>query len=213
MTFRTRDHWLTGWLILAVLTLMALRPAKAQSAQGQPVLLDLKAGTLNGRPIVDWTLDAITDVVGRPSAVSAGIEGITGSQLHYHPQGLSFWFRPKEQDAAQHLSILTVYLARNWDREHTAWYQAFAGSLAPAVDANWKGSRLETEFAAFHPTLKTADEAKREMRESELSGFSRAPANDFLNVPLGRLQVSFALEPSTKFVEFIVIRTVSDSAK
>jgi hypothetical protein len=199
--------------VVAVLTLTALGASKAQSTQSQSLVVDLRAGTLNGRPIADWTLDAITDAVGRPSAVSPGVEGITGSQLHYHLQGFSFWFRPKQQDAAQHLSSLTVYLARKWDSDHAAWYQAFAGSLTPTVDANWKQSRLEAEFASLHPTIKTAEDAKRELREAGLPGLTRAAANDFLNVALGKVQISFALEPSTKFVEFVVVRAMPDSGK
>ncbi|HXT17685.1 MAG TPA: hypothetical protein VN706_18745 [Gemmatimonadaceae bacterium] len=198
--------------VLVPLMLTTLGAAKAQSPS-QPLAVDLRAGTLNGRPIADWTLDAITDAVGRPSAVSPGVEGITGPQLQYHLQGLSFWFRPKQQDPGQHLSTLTVHLTRKWDSDHTAWYQAFAGSLTPSVDANWKQSRLETEFAALHPTVKTAEDAQRELRRSGLAGFANAASNDFLNVTVGALQISFALEPNTKFVEFVVMRAVPDSAK
>jgi hypothetical protein len=191
---------------------MAGVQANAQSVEAHSLVVDLKAGTLNGRPIAEWTLDAITDAVGRPSAVTPGIEGITGSQLQYHPQGVSLWFRPKEKDPAQHLWMATVFVARRWDPDHVEWYRSFVGSMSPAVDANWKQARLESEFAPLHPTIRTVEERKREVSASGVPGLAQSVANDVMSVTVAGTEVRFVLEPSTQFLERVVL-TVADPVR
>jgi hypothetical protein len=200
------------WLLLCVLWLCTNSGSMTAQSNRQ-ISVDLKAGTLNGRPIVDWTLDGVTNELGRPTAVTDGVAGILGAQLHYHPQGISLWFQAKEKDPAQHIFMATIYLARSWDREHTAWYQVFPGVMAPAVDRNWKQSRLENEFASFHPTVKTVEESKRELEKSGVPGLANSATNDFVSVIIGRLGIGFALEPNTKFLERIVLNRRDSTAK
>src|SRR5262249_25537601 len=155
--------------------------ATAQTPAAHQPTIDLRAGTLDGRPIGDWTLDALTDDLGRPTAVTPGIEGATGTQLHYHARGMSLWFQPKAKDPAEHLLLVTIYVAKDWDKANSAWYQVFPGTITPAIDANWKQSRLETEFAALHPTVKTVEDSKREMQADGSAALGiRPPANDFV---------------------------------
>lgn len=189
-------------------------PARAQQSAGSQPTVDLRLGTLNGRPLAEWTLDAITDSLGRPTAVTSGIGGVTGTQLHYHSRGLSLWFQAKEKDPSQRLWMATIYLAKSWDRSHTEWYEKFAGSLNPTVDGNWKQSRIETEFAALNPKTKTVEDGRKEAQAAGLGKLGvRGPENDFVYVTAGKTQITFALEPNTKFLERIILRAVADTAR
>jgi len=187
-------------------------PLQSQANTTHRASIDLRSGLLNGRPTTDWTLEQVTDSFGRPSAVSNGVADIIGPQLHYHARGLSFWFIPKAKDPDQHLWILTTYLAREWDGTHSASYEVFAGDVLPAVDANWKQTRLLSEFAGFKPEVKTAEDSKRALQATGMgrTGVS-GPQTDFVTYFLGDLRVTFAIEPNTKFVERIVLADESKS--
>jgi hypothetical protein len=174
----------------------------AQNAK-QPTI-DLRAATLNGRPLASWTLDEITDSLGRPTAVTSGIGGVVGPQLYYHARGISLWFDSKEKDPSQHLWMATVYLARSWDNDRSQWFAIFDGTLTPAVDGGWKSARLMTEFAALTPTLETAADYKKQLKAAGVA--AQAPQNDFMRFNAGGAQVTIALEPNTSFAERIILR-------
>lgn len=180
------------------------------AAMAREASIDLRKGTLNGKPLPEWTLDEVTDAFGRPSAVTAGVGGIVGARLEYHTKGMSFWFRAKEKDPAQHLWIATVYLSRSWDADKSAWYSIFTGRLLPAVDMNWKQSQLLNEFASLNPKIETAEDAKKAFESSSLnetledSGFTGRDT-DMVGVSIGHMEVGFHLESNTKFLERVVI--------
>jgi hypothetical protein len=203
-----RTHLEIGLMICAFLAASGqISVLYSQPSASSQISVDLRGGLFGGKPVPEWTLAQVTDSFGRPNAVADEVEGILGPQLHYHVRGLSFWFRPKGEDPEQHLWILTIYLARSWDNVNSAWYDAFNGRLAPAVDANWKQSRLLSEFAAFNPTVKTVEDFRREMIAAGMRNTGvRGPQTDFVYFTTGDLQVSFAVEPNTKFVERISIR-------
>ena len=181
-------------------------PVSAQESPQREPVVELRAGTLNGRPVTEWTMEELTDAFGRPSAVASGVAGITGAQLHYHSRGMSFWLSPKEKDPAQHLWMLTIYLSRDWDESNSAWFDAFRGQLTPAVDANWKQSRILSEFESLNPVVKTVEERRRELDAAGITRLGvRAPQTDFIYVNVGSLRVTFTVEPNTKFVERIVV--------
>lgn len=172
-----------------------------QTNTGTRGTIDLNAGTLNGRPLGAWTLSEITEEFGRPSSVSPGISGITGPQLYYHPQGLEFWLRPIEKDSAQHVWILTLHLAREWDSDHSSWYSIFQGKLVPAVDANWNQSRLLKEFSSRTPVVETADEYNQKLKAGGFPSTLHGATTDAVHFDAGGTKVHFAIEPITKFVE------------
>ena len=195
---------IAAFLILSTFPAVGVSTLQSQSGTAPAISIDLRSGLLNGRPVLDWTLEQVTDSFGRPNAISDGIGDIVGPQLHYHTRGLTFWFTSKAKDPTQHVWILTVYLARDFDEPHSAWYEPFSGDLVPAVDANWKTPRLVTEFAAFKPEIKTVEDSRREFKTAgNLSAF-KPPSTDFVSYYLSNLRVTFAVEPNTKFVERIV---------
>ena len=198
-------------LLLCALVCTAIIAAplrvRAQAKATPELSVELRAGTLNGRPFAEWTLNELTNVFGRPTAVTSGVGGITGPQLHYHSRGVSFWVQPSEKDSAQRLWLLTLYLSRSWDRSNSAWYDSFRGALLPAVDANWKQSQVLEEFAPLSPVIKTVEDSRREQKAAGLTSLGiRSAETDFVNFTFGKHQVTFAIEPNTKFAERIVLR-------
>jgi len=105
----------------------------------------------------------------------------------------------------------TIYFARTWDHAHNAWYQVFSGVITPAVDANWKQSRLEAELASFHPKVQSVDERKRELQAAGVPGLVQSATHDFMDVTIGRLAITFALEPNTKFLERVLLSPQPDA--
>ena len=186
--------------------------AKAQSPSVGSLSVDLRAGTMNSKPLAAWTLEEVTDSLGRPTAVIAGVSGIVGVQLHYHLLGVSFWFQPKNKDPDQHLWILSLYLARSWDSRSTAWFAPFSGSISPAVDANWKEARILAQFHDFDPVLQTAAQREAEMERAVGKLAIQVPEADVVRYKLSGVSVAFLFEPNTGFVERVTLQA-ADSAR
>jgi hypothetical protein len=195
-----------AFICLLICLIASCLPICAQAIPASEPKIDLRAGTLNGKAIPEWTLDQVTDVLLRPTAVTPGYAGITGVQTHYHTRGLSFWFKPKEKDPSQKLSILSIYLSRSWDKESMMWYEIYKGGLIPIVDANWKLPQVLKEFATYNLTVKTVEESRIELEKFGVG----VPQTDFVNFNVNnKLRVAIAIEPNTKFVETIYIHVLN----
>jgi hypothetical protein len=190
-------------VIAVALTLLAVAVGWAQ-AQTTPPSIDVFAGTLNERPLRGLTVDAVTDLFGRPTAVQRGIEGLTGAQVHYHETGLSFWFHPAKTDPREGLFLMSVYLSRSWDKKFALHYKPFSGQLSPAVDGNWKADRLMREFADHNPVVDSAEAQQRSLDSMRL-GIRLPPSQDAIRVKRDGRTASFHLDPVTKFLERISV--------
>ena len=149
-----------------------------QPISAEPAIsaIDLINATLNGRPLRDLTLDKITDLLGRPSAVTdprANKDGnkisYYGACLYYHEKGVYFAFFHPQQDKDQHLEELHVYLAKKMDERFTAQFIPYKGKLSRDVNGDWKVKKILEIFSDLKPEDLWANAAlKREKYRAEV---------------------------------------------
>jgi len=193
-----RLRWASMIATLSVITLAATTQSLAQVTK-TVITIDLLNGMLNDRPIFSWTLDEVTDLLGRPSAVENPVGGIVGARLHYHETGLSLWFEAPQKDPRQAVFILSIYLSKAWDVRNRNHFLPFRGTLVPAVDANWKANQILKELASFNPTVETPEERRRK------AGVPVPMPEELIRMRRDVYQVNFVIEPNTKFVERVNI--------
>lgn len=136
-------------------SLLALVLTAPLAAQVPKVEIDLTRATLNGAPLFEYSVDEITTLLGRPSAVESDRFSL-GAQVYYHRLGLELWFHPKSQDPQERVWMAVVYLSRTWDSPRKEFFQPFWGQLTPAVTANWKARQTLEALAAFSPVERPA---------------------------------------------------------
>jgi hypothetical protein len=191
--------------ILAAILLALLSTAPAL-AQVPALAIDLGAGTINGRYLIDLDIEQVTDFLGRPSASESGLEDITGPRLHYHEAGLSFWFEPKKKDPKQGVALVTVYFSKTWDKDTRHHFQAFAGALTPAVSASWKEPRVAEAIKDQAPTTTSAEQMKRTFEKAGLGRHVGSVAfQDNLTTHSARHRTTYYFDPPSKFLERAVI--------
>jgi hypothetical protein len=182
-------------LLVALLATSAL----PNSVRAASLLLDIPGGRLNGQPFVSWTLDDITNLLGRPSAVKDPVMDIVGAQLLYHQHGVMFWFQPPKKDPRQHLWLVSTSVVRTWDRDFSKYFEAFQG-FSPAVSGDWKAERILREFATLNPTVETVESRQQEWNKLGVRGL-QAGRGEVIRLRLKGHQVAFGIEPNTKFLE------------
>ena len=120
-------------------------------------VVDLISAKINGFSMKDLTLDKVTDLFGRPSAVRdpgvyesrSGKKTYYGSTLYYHEKGLAFTFQHPEEDKEQHCTDVGIYLSRHWDKNFSTHFLPYSGALSRSVSANWKARRVLEAFSDF----------------------------------------------------------------
>ena len=115
------------WGLISVLMILTASTADAQG--GRTVSIDLLAGTIDGRKFSIFTVDELTDILGRPSAVQHSPLGTDSPWVHYHDVGLSFWFSSREK--GERIIVVDIHLSKSWDKTFMKHYQAFTGQLTP----------------------------------------------------------------------------------
>lgn len=125
------------------------------AAQAPALSIDFAQATLNGAPFYEYNVDRITTLLGRPSAVEADRFNL-GAKVYYHALGLEIWFHPKSLDPQERAWMVIVYLSRSWDSPRKEFFQPFAGTLAPAVSANWKAAQTLKALAQLGPVERPA---------------------------------------------------------
>jgi hypothetical protein len=190
------------WFLPLILWLL---PLQSQAQVTKPeITIELLNGMLNGRPALSWTLNEVTDLLGRPSAVENPVARVVGARLHYHEAGVSFWFEAPQKDPQQAVFVLSIYLSKTWDARNRNHFQPFRGTLVPAVDANWKADHILKELAPFNPKVETVEEQRQKWQASGV----RAPLTDLqelIRVQRDVYRVNFLVEPNTKFLERVTI--------
>jgi hypothetical protein len=188
--------------------------------------VDLIEARINGLPLKDLTLGKVTDLFGRPDAVSDPVKhqhssglSFTGARLYYHEKGLTFDFRHPEQDQEQHLKNVVIHLSKVWDSDFTTFFQPFSGNLSRNVNCNWKSSKVMATFSDLNPEdyweknraqregVKSAEEKSKalgmDLRNANSALFEQIDAS--IVVKLNSHYLRFAYEKNTKFVEEITI--------
>lgn len=188
-----------GACFAAFLIVAAALGVEAQNPR--TVGIDVLTGTIDGRPLSAFTIDQLTDLLGRPTAVQRGVGGITGPQVHYHDAGLSFWFEPPSK--GERITTVTIYLSKSWDKGSQKHYQQFAGELTPAIDGNWKQEKIMQLLAEHSPEVKSGEQRRR---EAVAAGIRFSPGLDFQDVVRLRRsghETNFLFDATTKFLERI----------
>ena len=185
--------------IAAFLVVVTAPGVEAQSTR--KVRVDVLAGSIDGRPLSTLTIDQLTDLLGRPSAVQRGIGGVTGPQVHFHDAGLSFQF---EQPAKGNwITTVTIYLSKSWDKGSQTQYQRFAGEIKPAVDGTWKEEKILQLLAEHSPEVKSGEKRRQ---EAVAAGIGSSPGLEFQDVVRIRRSghdTYFLFDATTKFLERI----------
>lgn len=147
-------------------------PSLNALGQSQRLQIDLIQATLNGRPLLSMTVDGISDLLGRPTAVKDNrlIAELTGPQIYYHDAGVSFWFKPKTKDPTERLSMMAIYFSRAWDEKTKKFFEQFRGQITKNIDANWRADKTLSEFAPYNPMVETAEELDRQLRQTNIRG-------------------------------------------
>lgn len=184
--------------LLIVTSLMAAASAAAQD-------INLTAATLNGELICELTLDDITGMLGRPSAVEAPhpvIAEIIGPEIDYHHLGIGMLFRPGDPGEEKLLSI-SIHLSRAWDEDASEWYQVFDGSLTPSVNGNWRIDKTLSDLEPLGVRQETPEEQKQAWEEAGILRPGEERSFDYLARLTGEHEqtITFFHEPITRFME------------
>jgi hypothetical protein len=187
-----------GTCLAAFLVVVVALGVEAQSAR--TVGIDVLAGTLDARPLSEFTIDQLTNLLGPPSAVQGGVGGITGPQVHYHDAGLSFWF--EQPSKGERITAVTIYLSKSWDKGSQKHYQQFAGELMPAVDENWKEEKIVQLLAEHSPEVKSGEQQRREAAAAGIP-FAGLEFQDVVRLRLGGHETDLLFDATTKSLERI----------
>lgn len=208
---------------LAVFHLVAVH------AQTKPDI-DLLAGTVNGEAMITLMPDQVTDLFGRPTAITAPRTTVTGkteipSTMVYGDLGLIFSFRHPRSDPQQTISTIEVFLSQQLDEDTHTIMKPFTGTLTRGVDGNWKAKRVMDEFAQFDPVdqydakkaqdIRTLIEQGKALVE-ELKAKDVESKNHFLKIVISlmtrieittpKTQINFNYEEQTKFLNSVEVR-------
>ncbi len=181
-------------IVAAVLSIVGI---SSWLSAGEPksVFLDLIDGTLNKTPLSQLSIDRVTDILGRPSAVDNKFPAALGPGLLYRDFGVSVWFRV-DQSCCQ---TIAIFLSRS---PKAPDFFPFRGNLSPAITGDWKVNRILDELAAFRPVYRSADEVRRET-EARTKIKSTGSTFDEIEVLRESHSLTFSADPITKFVERI----------
>lgn len=172
--------------------------------------VDLYAGTLNGAPICEATLDDVIGVLGRPSAVKPATEVLSiafGPELFWHARGVNVLFEPGDV-GRELVRTFTVHLSRVWDGERSEWYQVFDGILTPAATADWRVQDSLAALEALNPIEMTLEDALEELRA--LGVEERFMPTSYPHNVEAELSTESSVilqhEPVTRFLERVIFR-------
>lgn len=195
--------------LLITATLVVLAPTTVRPAAQARVSIDVTQGTFNGSPFYELTIDRLTDMLGRPSAVDTRLVDITGTMVYYHALGLSFWFQAKRDDPQQRCWLMDIHLSRTWDAERSEFFTPFPGSLTPPATANWKARTTLAEVAAMSPIERTPEAQEAQWAGDKLMRGRKAPYHVVV-INAGKHSARFLHERSTLFLERISLSSKSD---
>lgn len=156
----------------------------ASTVTGQTI--DLYKLTLNDSILCNLTIDQLTNMLGRPSAVAKSNRWNvnSGPEVFYHNKGLEFGFWDKKSDKRQRLLYITVHLTKIWDENYNEFYYPFPGKVFPNLDANMKYLTILPLFNNY----------PRDDRH-----------NDWISVSNGSGYITIKCEELTKFLDEITI--------
>lgn len=174
----------------------------ASTVTGQTI--DLHKLTLNGLALKELTVDKLTTILGRPSAVQSNslASDLIGPEVYYHQKGLHFWFKTKNKDSEQRIWIMTVYLSKEWDDSNKEFFMPFTGVVIPKINNNMKINEVLPLFKKFEVEVKSGQERRKKF--SNDSGMNpNFIKKDAYTFNISGYGVSLQCDEVTKFVERI----------
>jgi len=128
--------------------LAALLGSTTSAAAQTSIHIDLLSGKINGKPFYEYTLDGITDLLGRPNSVEhEGIRDWSDSLKLYEPGtlaytdlGLYISLSHSAFDADRHVESIEIFLSQN--RRDDLLFEQFDGTLAPPITGAWKLKKI-----------------------------------------------------------------------
>ncbi|MDP3914200.1 MAG: hypothetical protein Q8R96_10745 [Bacteroidota bacterium] len=131
--------------------------------------LDLYKLTLNDSILSELTIEKLTDMLGRPSAVENQSQLIPDSRfgpvIFYHEKGLKISFETKNSDPQQRVHSFRVYLVKSWDIKNKVFFYPYTGEILPVLDANMKLNNILPLFDKYRTEVISADSIKKLKKE------------------------------------------------
>lgn len=186
---------------------LALFLATFSFTSAQDLEIDLVNATINGGAVCELTIDEATDILGRPSAVKPPVIEALGDEIFYHNLGLHLQFNSATIDPEKRLLFINIYFAETYDEDRAELYQAYLGSLIPAVDANFKvektQSLLDQEGISY--IVVTPDEHRQELENLGLDSDPTRPQFWTVRHEGEAAYANFQHEELTQFLETVSI--------
>lgn len=133
----------------------------------QKLNINLKEATINGHKLGSYTIDSITDLLGRPTAIgSEYIASIIGQSITYHNLGLQFRFYEKSTDPEQHLHTVYITFIKYWDELYNDFFNPYSEILIPNLNADTKASDIQEIFGNDSLFITTPEEAEKKYNKS-----------------------------------------------
>jgi len=193
-----------SFLIIALMHVFALTCLSQVS-----LTFDLYKLTLNGLNMQDLTVDKVTDILGRPSASESNqmIADALGPKVLYHNKGVTFWFKPKQDDPKQRVFLVTIYLVRTWDKDYNDFYTPFSGHIIPNLTPNQKENTISPLFKNYNITIQSAEEYRKELEKlvAGLNINTNKYNHDVVRIKNNKGLINISCEEVTKFLELISI--------
>lgn len=201
--------------------LLALMFYVVTTAFGQtnssPDYLDLNRLTLKGSTLKELTIEKVTNILGRPSAINKNelISDVVGPNIYYHSKGLKFGFKTKKLDSQQRVSSIVIYLVRTWDKEYQEFFYPFPENIFPYINANMKTSDILPLFKDYNVSLESA-EARNKKYEKETKEINEVLSemgkhinadiqHDVIIVRNNNVAINLFCEELTKYLEYVSI--------
>lgn len=195
-------------------TILVLMLFLASTVTGQTI--DLYKLTLNDSILSQLTLDRLTNMLGRPSAIKNWdlIEpGLMGPEIYYHNKGLRLCFFSKNDDPKQRIKSVELYLVKKWDNIYNEFYLPFSGNLLPNVNLNMKTNAIIPFFNNYKVEVESGEERRKQWEKINIQlGTNKLnielsdPLYDSIVVNNKEANITFFCEELTKFLEKVTIR-------
>lgn len=204
---------ITKVFVAFILNLFILIPISCYTQ----ISIDLDKLVLNDSiKLSELKVETITNIFGRPNALTTygGME--VEHLIHYFDLGLCFWVNPPKKDPEQRITSLVIYLSKNWNEEHSEFYMPYSGSLNPNLNLNMKMNMVPPLFINDTVKVMSAQEIyDKKLEDARIynkteSGkafpyFPTRGNRDIMAVKRSKAEVIIICETMTKYLEQITI--------
>lgn len=209
--------------VLQVLVVVAFLIIAANVSYAQQLSVSLNSSTVDGKQVCGLSLDELTDLMGRPTAVDKQFEAIIGTTIIYHDKGLEFMVAPKDQNDIRPVRTMRVHFSKKWDERSNEYAQPFSGVLQEGFTAEWKAEKVENYYASAVENggakiqIETPEEQKEQANRISKEFLGDMSHPYFIRIDVNNRKLNFLHEPTTKFLEEVTVtcnaQAIQDGAK